>query len=120
VTNPSDSTLSDEYIFSGSGVLSPTGRSTPSAEVVKSLQRIIKSNDHATSLVEFCDEDGFIAAKVEEDDSGVGFKTSKVSLMPELLENAIFSFSKLQRMGFLFRMRMVAFSLASIMEWLKV
>ncbi len=100
VTNPSDSTLSDEYIFSGSGVLSPTGRSTPSAEVVKSLQRIIKSNDHATSLVEFCDEDGFIAAKVEEDDSGVGFKTSKVSLMPELLENAIFSFFKVTEDGF--------------------
>ncbi|HBQ6047861.1 TPA: hypothetical protein SI469_002515 [Escherichia coli] len=100
VTNPSDSTLSDEYIFSGSGVLSPTGRSTPSAEVVKSLQAIIKSNDHATSLVEFCDEDGFIAAKVEEDDSGVGFKTSKVSLMPELLENAIFSFFKVTEDGF--------------------
>lgn len=104
--SPDDSALAIEVINNG-GTLEPTGRKMPSQAAVDeakvkadSVAESIYQNGDSETLIDFCDEDGFIAAKVEEDDSGVGFKTSKVSLMPELLENAIFSFFKVTEDGF--------------------
>ncbi|HCA3729805.1 TPA: hypothetical protein MPI41_001302 [Klebsiella pneumoniae] len=104
--SPDDSALAIEVINNG-GTLEPTGRKMPSQAAVDeakgkadSVAESIYQNGDSETLVDFCDQDGYSAAKVSMDENGVGFKTSKVSLMPELLENAIFSFFKVTEDGF--------------------
>ncbi|EPK6189478.1 SGNH/GDSL hydrolase family protein, partial [Klebsiella pneumoniae] len=104
--SPDDSALAIEVINNG-GTLEPTGRKMPSQAAVDeakvkadSVAESIYQNGDSETLVDFCDQDGYSAAKVSMDENGVGFKTSKVSLMPELIENAIFSFFKVTEDGF--------------------
>jgi len=97
VRSTSDETLADEYINT-SGTLVATGKSLPSLvalnDAVELATGIAKSSADSVSLVDFCDEDGFVAAKVSLSEKGVGLESQQVSLMPEFLSNLIFSLFK--------------------------
>ncbi|MGF6476636.1 hypothetical protein ABIE06_003484 [Pantoea dispersa] len=97
VRSPRDDALADEYINSN-GNLVATGKSLPSLEslndAVERATGIAKSSEDTVGLVDFCDEEGFVAAKLSLSEKGVGLESQQVSLMPELLSNLLFSLFK--------------------------
>ncbi|STX11682.1 flagellar biosynthesis, cell-distal portion of basal-body rod [Klebsiella pneumoniae] len=100
ISDPTNETLKVEYINNG-GTLSATGRKIASqqavdevAETVNAVAEIVKSSDDSETLVDFCDEDGVIGAKVIMNQKGIGFSSHAVGLMPELIQNLLFSFFK--------------------------
>lgn len=104
--SPDDSDLAIE-VMNVAGTLTATGRKMPSqaavdavAETANAIAEIVKSGDDSETLVDFCDQDGFSAAKVSVDENGVGFKSSAVSLMPEVLSNLLFSLFRVSEDGF--------------------
>nr|WP_310616920.1 sialate O-acetylesterase [Pantoea cypripedii] len=94
--------LADEYI-NNSGTLTATGRQMPSQASVDAVTDIAKSNTDSESLVDFCDEEGFVAAKLSLNEKGVGFESQQVSMMPELLSNLLISLFKNTDDGFTFQ-----------------
>ncbi|EPK6189303.1 hypothetical protein WJE66_004815, partial [Klebsiella pneumoniae] len=96
VRNTNNSTVSDEY-QNLSGVLTATGKQIPSKGYVDGS---ITQGPDTSSLVSFADGDGFIGAKVLANDKGVGFSSSAVNILPELLSNLLFSFFKVTNDGF--------------------
>ncbi|MBY8385147.1 hypothetical protein KX721_14675 [Klebsiella quasipneumoniae] len=96
VRNTDNSTISDEY-QNLSGVLTATGKQIPSKGYVEGT---ITQGPDTSSLVSFADGDGFIGAKVLANDKGVGFSSSAVNILPELLSNLLFSFFKVTNDGF--------------------
>lgn len=96
VRNTDNSTISDEY-QNLSGVLTATGKQIPSKGYVDGT---ITQGPDTSSLVSFADGDGFIGAKVLANDKGVGFSSSAVNILPELLSNLLFSFFKVTNDGF--------------------
>ncbi|HBT4923455.1 sialate O-acetylesterase [Klebsiella pneumoniae] len=96
VRNTNNSTVSDEY-QNLSGVLTATGKQIPSKGYVDGT---ITQGPDTSSLVSFADGDGFIGAKVLANDKGVGFSSSAVNILPELLSNLLFSFFKVTNDGF--------------------
>lgn len=96
VRNTDNSTVSDEY-QNLSGVLTTTGKQIPSKGYVDGT---ITQGPDTSSLVSFADGDGFIGAKVLANDKGVGFSSSAVNILPELLSNLLFSFFKVTNDGF--------------------
>lgn len=96
VRNTNNSTVSDEY-QNLSGVLTATGKQIPSKGYVDGT---ITQGPDTSSLVSFADGDGFIGAKVLANDKGVGFSSSAVNILPELLSNLLFSFFKVANDGF--------------------
>lgn len=104
--SPDDSALAIEVINSA-GTLQPTGRKMPSqaavdeaAEKADTVAKSINQNDDSETLVDFCDEDGVIGAKVSMNQQGIGFSSGAVDLMPELLQNLLFSLFKTSEDGF--------------------
>lgn len=96
VRNTNNSTVSDEY-QNLSGVLTATGKQVPSKGYVDGT---ITQGPDTSSLASFADGDGFIGAKVLSNDKGVGFSSSAVNILPELLSNLLFSFFKVTNDGF--------------------
>ncbi|WP_228725778.1 hypothetical protein [Klebsiella pneumoniae] len=104
--SPDDSALAIEVI-NNAGTLQPTGRKMPSqaavdeaAEKADTVAKSINQNDDSETLVDFCDEDGVIGAKVSMNQQGIGFSSGAVDLMPELLQNLLFSLFKTSEDGF--------------------
>ncbi|HHT0334263.1 TPA: hypothetical protein ACTW79_000495 [Klebsiella variicola subsp. variicola] len=106
VQNEDNDLLAREY-FNNGGTLEPTGNTMPSqmavdtvTETANTLARILNSSDDSETLIDFCDEDGFIAAKIKMNEKGVGLSSKHVDLMPELIQNLLFSFFKVDEDGF--------------------
>lgn len=106
VRDSADSTLANEYINNG-GTLEPTGRRMPSRQSVDeaydlaaSVSTLIIPNDDQVSLHDFCDEEGNIAARVQMNDKGIGFKSLGVELLPTSLQNLLFSLIESTDAGF--------------------
>ncbi|HCL7500596.1 hypothetical protein G5630_11075 [Klebsiella quasipneumoniae] len=98
--------LAKEYV-NNSGTLELTGNTMPSqmavdavTETANTLAKIVSSSDDSETLIDLCDEDGFIAAKIKMNEKGVGLSSKAIDLMPELLQNLLFSLFKTSEDGF--------------------
>lgn len=93
------------YYLNNAGVATPVADQVGKAAVdnaiaaAQSAAEVVTTNIDTQSLVDFCDEEGFVAAKVILSEKGVGLESQQVSLMPELLSNLLFSLSKSSSYG---------------------